>query len=622
MKVEIFKEKTNKIPKSFNNALETTKNQSEEANDKQKIEGFFKALNFISKKSVEGPSSSAEKNRAVNTHVSYLSSYGNQDVSEYSRTNAHFSREDHDRYRSLEKGISIINNNIVRKHKKSISSANEPYRFEYKLKQSLMEEIKEEAEEDVKVVEAKHEIRSATDKPDKLGCYSAFGSINDKLTRSTNAADKDLQTKTKHDSNFPKYDDGLDDLDIEEDKISLNTLDHRIQSFNISCNEDDNYDKSILVPKLNLNLDHYHHHQYNDSKNQINFQANSKIFIIDSNNRSYKPSQNNSIINNMKYQKNSKNLIVPKLTLNNLRQQKEDFNDSLEIIKQHCDFYIDLNDDKSSLVRTRLKQNPSKKLRKKYQKSEIFDKKQKNEEIKKILLDTNKAKRTKSELFENSQKVRNRNSAYLINKNFYVNYIENNGETIKRNLLENFNKTSKDTSFTENLDKTPKTKLMNLTNQNSLMYIKEDSNNNSINNLSKHLINNTSFGNLNQSQQRLTIIGGNVNQSHQGTAEDYSTVCDLDFINNLLENDRRYSADPFYMMRHPEIDAEARALLIDWLFELSEEFEYKRDTIHYAINYIDRFLSKTTNEVNLKSLQLVGITAISISAKFEVNSFF
>ena len=49
---------------------------------------------------------------------------------------------------------------------------------------------------------------------------------------------------------------------------------------------------------------------------------------------------------------------------------------------------------------------------------------------------------------------------------------------------------------------------------------------------------------------------------------------------------------------------------------ICEEFAFKRDTFHYAINYIDRFLSKTKN-IQKSLLQLIAITSLSIAAKIE-----
>lgn len=38
-----------------------------------------------------------------------------------------------------------------------------------------------------------------------------------------------------------------------------------------------------------------------------------------------------------------------------------------------------------------------------------------------------------------------------------------------------------------------------------------------------------------------------------------------------------------------------RAILIDWMMEVSMEFTLKRETFHYALNYVDRYLSTEAN---------------------------
>jgi hypothetical protein len=94
------------------------------------------------------------------------------------------------------------------------------------------------------------------------------------------------------------------------------------------------------------------------------------------------------------------------------------------------------------------------------------------------------------------------------------------------------------------------------------------------------------------------------------------TVFDLDFINNLLAKENYYKADPCYLQKHPRLELSYRSILIEWLMELCEEYAFKRDTFHYAVNYVDRFLSKL-KDVSKMSLQLIGVTSLSIAAKFE-----
>ena len=96
------------------------------------------------------------------------------------------------------------------------------------------------------------------------------------------------------------------------------------------------------------------------------------------------------------------------------------------------------------------------------------------------------------------------------------------------------------------------------------------------------------------------------------------TVYDLEFIRNLLETENEYSPNPDYHHIQANLKVDYRAVLVDWLMELCEEFAFKRDTFHYTVNYIDRYLS-VKKDIQKKKLQLIGVVALSIASKFEVK---
>ena len=58
-----------------------------------------------------------------------------------------------------------------------------------------------------------------------------------------------------------------------------------------------------------------------------------------------------------------------------------------------------------------------------------------------------------------------------------------------------------------------------------------------------------------------------------------------------------------------------RSILVDWLVEVHLKFKLMPETLFLAINLIDRFLS--VRVVSMNRLQLVGITAMFIAAKYE-----
>lgn len=70
---------------------------------------------------------------------------------------------------------------------------------------------------------------------------------------------------------------------------------------------------------------------------------------------------------------------------------------------------------------------------------------------------------------------------------------------------------------------------------------------------------------------------------------------------------------------HPELSSSHRAILLDWLSEVSEELFYKHDTYHLTVSIIDRYLA-ASSDIKLEDLQLIGIVCLSLASKLEVIS--
>ena len=88
-------------------------------------------------------------------------------------------------------------------------------------------------------------------------------------------------------------------------------------------------------------------------------------------------------------------------------------------------------------------------------------------------------------------------------------------------------------------------------------------------------------------------------------------------LNYLISAEGMYAPEPDYFERiQPDISTMMRAILLDWMMEVCNEFTLKRETFYYAVNYVDRFLSAHPN-VKKEELQLVGVTAMFIAAKME-----
>ncbi|KAK2862867.1 hypothetical protein Q5P01_002400 [Channa striata] len=73
-----------------------------------------------------------------------------------------------------------------------------------------------------------------------------------------------------------------------------------------------------------------------------------------------------------------------------------------------------------------------------------------------------------------------------------------------------------------------------------------------------------------------------------------------------------------YMTEQPSLNSEMRAILIDWLVEVQENFELYHETLYLAVKMTDHYLSKTS--IHREMLQLVGSTAMLIASKFEERS--
>ncbi|XP_075648168.1 cyclin-A1-4-like [Castanea sativa] len=91
-------------------------------------------------------------------------------------------------------------------------------------------------------------------------------------------------------------------------------------------------------------------------------------------------------------------------------------------------------------------------------------------------------------------------------------------------------------------------------------------------------------------------------------------ACDIYKHLRASEANRRPSTD-FIERIQKDVNVTMRAILIDWLVEVAEEYRLVPDTLFLTVNYIDRYLSG--NSVNRKQLQLLGVACMMIAAKYE-----
>lgn len=88
-------------------------------------------------------------------------------------------------------------------------------------------------------------------------------------------------------------------------------------------------------------------------------------------------------------------------------------------------------------------------------------------------------------------------------------------------------------------------------------------------------------------------------------------------INYLISTETSYMPDAKYFDHfQKDVTIIMRAILIDWMMEVWNEFTLKRETFYYAVNYVDRYLSVHRN-VRKEELQLIGVSSMFIASKME-----
>lgn len=84
----------------------------------------------------------------------------------------------------------------------------------------------------------------------------------------------------------------------------------------------------------------------------------------------------------------------------------------------------------------------------------------------------------------------------------------------------------------------------------------------------------------------------------------------------MEERDTAYYANPLYIQRHPALKCRMRSLLADWMIEVAEEFALHRETYYASMNFVDRYLSRTS-DVPKSDIQLIGVSCLFTAAKIH-----
>uniref|UniRef100_A0A8D3CIJ9 G2/mitotic-specific cyclin-B2 n=1 Tax=Scophthalmus maximus TaxID=52904 RepID=A0A8D3CIJ9_SCOMX len=124
--------------------------------------------------------------------------------------------------------------------------------------------------------------------------------------------------------------------------------------------------------------------------------------------------------------------------------------------------------------------------------------------------------------------------------------------------------------------------------------------------------------------QLLFTLAGPCQESSMQSEKDESlmsveALCVSEYAEDIHQNLRKsevFRPVPGLLEKHPQITGGMRVVLVDWLSEVVQEYKLSGETLHLAVNYLDRFLSGTAF-VKRGSLQLVGSVALLIASKYE-----
>ena len=82
-----------------------------------------------------------------------------------------------------------------------------------------------------------------------------------------------------------------------------------------------------------------------------------------------------------------------------------------------------------------------------------------------------------------------------------------------------------------------------------------------------------------------------------------------------LESAQSIKSD--YLAGQTELTPKMRAVLVDWLVGVHLQFHLLQETLYTTVAILDRFLQVEVGSVSRNKLQLVGVSAMLIAAKYE-----
>jgi len=88
-----------------------------------------------------------------------------------------------------------------------------------------------------------------------------------------------------------------------------------------------------------------------------------------------------------------------------------------------------------------------------------------------------------------------------------------------------------------------------------------------------------------------------------------------DIYENLIIEENEMDSMYGYFKFQNDINEKMRAILVDWIIEVHFKFKLTSDTLFLCVYLIDKYLSLI--KIQREKLQLVGVTALMISCKYE-----
>jgi len=106
------------------------------------------------------------------------------------------------------------------------------------------------------------------------------------------------------------------------------------------------------------------------------------------------------------------------------------------------------------------------------------------------------------------------------------------------------------------------------------------------------------------------------------TAKTRKTQLAVDYVNEIYEYmrmmERKHAIkDDYLEEKRFFIVPKMRAVLVEWLVEIHHQFSLCQETLYLTVSILDRYLQAEGDKIPREGIQLVGVAAMFIAAKYE-----